>query len=62
MKRFTSKLTNAVDTANWGRVPLTHKGNNTTNYLITPDIFKRECAEYDNGTLPFEHERYLGEL
>lgn len=25
-------------------------------------FIKRECEEYDAGTLPFEHERYLGEL
>lgn len=59
--RYTAKLTNSVETAKWNRVKLTHERNNTTNCILTADIFKRECKEYDEGVLPNEHELYLGE-
>lgn len=61
MKKFTMKFTNALDSAKWPRVKLTHLPNYTTNSTITPAMFKRECVEYDAGILPFEHDRYLGE-
>lgn len=61
MKKFTMKFTNALDSAKLARVKLTHLPNYTTNSTITPAMFKRECAEYDAGTLPFEHDLYLGE-
>lgn len=61
MKKFTKKLTNSLDTANWNRVKLTHLPNNTTNAVISPAMFKRECTEYDAGILPHEHDLYLGE-
>lgn len=53
------KATNKVEKANWNKVePIKHK-NNTTNSHIPPHIFDRECAEYDAGVLPFEHDKYL---
>lgn len=55
------KATNSVMPANWCRVKLTHTGNPTTNSVITPAMFKRECEEYDAGILPDEHDLYLGE-
>lgn len=61
MKNYKKKLTNAVSTAKWSNVKLTHIGNPTTNSVITPAMFKRECDEYDAGVLPFEHEKYLGD-
>lgn len=61
MRKFTKKLTNSLDPAKWNRVKLAHLPNNTTNATISPAIFKRECEEYDNGTLPFEHDLCLGE-
>lgn len=59
--KHISKLTNEVNPAKWCRVKLTHLPNNTTNSTISPAIFKRECEEYDAGTLPFEHDTYIGE-
>lgn len=61
MKKFTMKFTNELFNATWVRVKHTHLPNYTTNSTITPAMFKRECAEYDAGTLPFEHDLYLGE-
>lgn len=61
MKKYRMKATNSILPAKWCKVKLTHTGNNTTNSTITPAMFKRECAEYDTGTLPFEHDRYPGE-
>lgn len=61
MKKYTMKLTNAISTAKWNKVKLMHTGNHTTNSYITPAMFKRECDEYDAGTLPFEHDLYMGE-
>ena len=61
MKKFTKKLTNSIDTANWDTIKLTHLRNNTTNYFISLPIFNRECDEYDAGKLNNEHELYLGE-
>lgn len=59
--KFTKKLTNAVEPANWARVKLTHLPNDTTNYMIGADVFKRECKEYDAGTLVVHRDLYLGE-
>lgn len=61
MKKYRMKLSNSTANAMWNRVKLTNLPNNTTNSYITPAMFKRECEEYDNGILPFEHELYLGE-
>ena len=61
MKKYRMKATNSIIPAMWNMVKHTHLPNNTTNATISPDIFKRECDEYDNGTLPFEHDRYIGE-
>lgn len=61
MKKFTKKLTNALDSAKRNRVKLNHLPNITTNSVITPTMFKRECAMYDEGILPNEHDLYLGE-
>ena len=61
MKNYRIRATNAVSTAKWNKVKLTHIGNNTTNSTITQAMFKRECDEYDAGVLPIEHDRYLGE-
>ena len=55
------RFSNAVCSAIWNKVKLTHLPNKTTNGVINPAIFKRECAEYDNGILTNEHELYLGE-
>lgn len=62
MKKFKKKLTNSIDGANWSNVKPTNAGNPTTNSVITPAMFKLECKEYDAGILPFEHERYIGEI
>ena len=59
--KFTMKLSNTVYPAKWNTVKLTHTGNVTTNSVITPAMFKKECLAYDDGTLPFEHELYIGE-
>ena len=59
--KFTKKLTNAVDPASWCRVKLTHLPNKTTNHMIGGDVFKRECKEYDEGTLIVHRDLYLGE-
>lgn len=61
MKKFTKKLTNSLDHAIWKQVNLNNLPNNTTNSTISPAIFKRECEEYDAGTLAFEHDTYIGE-
>ena len=61
MVKFTSKLTNAVSTAKWNKVKLTHLPNTTTNHMIGADVFKRECEEYDAGTLIVHRDLYLGE-
>ena len=61
MKKFTKTLTNAEEPAKWNRVSHTHLPNRTLNSTISPAIFKRECAEYDAGVLPFEHGLYIGE-
>ena len=37
------------------------KNNPTTNAAIPEAIFRRECKEYDEGKLPFEHDLYMGE-
>lgn len=59
--KFTKKLTNAIDTAKWCRVKLTHLPNHTTNHIIGADIFKRECDEYDKGVLIVHRDLVLGE-
>lgn len=61
MKKYRMKMSNAICSAKWNKVKLTHLPNKTTNSYITPDMFKRECEEYDAGTLPFEHDLYMGE-
>lgn len=61
MKKFIKKLTNFLYSANWSIIKLAHLRNNTTNYLISPAIFKRECDEYYAGKLNNEHDLYLGE-
>lgn len=61
MKKYRTKMTNSISTASWNKVKLTHLPNSTTNHSIAPHIFERECKEYDAGTLPNEHELYLGE-
>lgn len=61
MKKYRMKATNSVSPAKWNKVKLTHIGNPTTNSTISPAMFKRECAEYDAGVLPIEHDRYIGE-
>ena len=61
MKKYRMKMSNTVGSATWNRVNLTHLPNKTTNSYITPAMFKRECEEYDAGTLPFEHDLYMGE-
>ena len=61
MKKHRMKVTNSALPTKWNKVKLTHTGNPTTNSSISPAKFKRECAEYDAGTLPLEHDRYLGE-
>lgn len=60
MSKHKSFATNAVSCGTWSRVRLTNNGT-TTNSSISPQMFKRECEEYDNGTLPNEHELYMGE-
>lgn len=60
MKKYRMKMTNAVSTALWNRVDL-NGNNNTTNSVITQAMFEREVKEFDEGTLPFEHELYIGE-
>lgn len=61
MKKYKMKASNAISDAKWNKVKHTHVGNLTTNSVITPAMFKRECAEYDAGILPEEHDLYLGE-
>lgn len=61
MKKCRKKSTNSIGSAVLCKVKLNHLPNYTTNATISPVIFKRECKEYDNGTLPFEHDLYLGE-
>ena len=61
MNKFTMKLTNEMDAANCNIVKLTHLPNYTTNSVITPAMFKRECEEYEKRILPNEHDLYLGE-
>lgn len=59
--KFTKTLSNSVDSAKCNRVKLTHQKNHTTNCVLTADIFKRECKEYDNGTLIVHRDLYIGE-
>lgn len=61
MNTLKMKASNTPFGAKWIKVKLTHTGNHTTNSTITPAMFKRECAEYDAGILPEEHDLYLGE-
>lgn len=61
MKKHRMKATNFVSLAKWNTVKLTHTGNPTTNSTITSAMFNRECKEYDEGVLPLEHDRYIGE-
>lgn len=61
MKKYRLKASNAIITARWDKVKLTHLPNYTNNSTISPAMFKRECEEYDAGTLQFEHDTYLGE-
>lgn len=61
MNKRIIKASNAISHAKWNKVKLTHTGNPTTNSTITPSMFNRECAEYDAGILPEEHDLYLGE-
>lgn len=58
--KFTKKLSNSVDRAVWNKVKLTNEPNKTTNCVLTADMFKRECLEYDAGVL-VHHDMYLGE-
>lgn len=59
--KYRLKLSNEVNPAKWNRIKLTHLKNSTTNSTISPAMFDRECKEYDAGTLPFEHDVYIGE-
>ena len=61
MNKCVIKASNTISDAKWNKVKLTHTGNHTTNSTITPAMFNRECAEYDAGILPEEHDLYLGE-
>ena len=61
MYKYNIKASNAIFDAKWNKIKLTNIGNPTTNSTITPAMFKRECAEYDAGILPEEHDLYLGE-
>ena len=61
MKNYKMKFSNALGSSVWNKVKLTHLPNKTTNSVINPSIFKRECAEYDAGILQQEHELYLGD-
>lgn len=61
MKKYRMKMTNSVSPSVWNKVKLTQYKNNTTNSVITPAMFDKEVKEYDNGTLPFEHDLYIGE-
>ena len=61
MNKRIIKASNTISDAKWNKVKPTHAGNPTTNSTITPAMFKRECAEYDAGILPEEHDLYLGE-
>ena len=60
MKKYRMKATNSVAPAKWFKVE-SNGYPNSTNASISPAMFKRECEEYDNGTLPFEHDLYMGE-
>lgn len=59
--KYGCKMSNAVDSAKWNKVNLTHRPNRTTNSSISDAIFKRECNEYDNGTLIVHRDLYIGE-
>ena len=61
MKKYSMKATNTVSPAKWCTIKHTSAGNTTTNSTITKAMFERECAEYDAGILPEEHDLYLGE-
>ena len=61
MKKYRMKASNSIYDARWTKVNKSSSGNHTTNSVITPAMFNRECKEYDAGVLPNEHERYLGE-
>lgn len=61
MRKLTTKKTNRVEPAKLNTVKLTSAPNKTTNGVIRESIFKRECAEYEAGILPFEHDLYIGE-
>ena len=52
--RTINRATNATDPAttknkNWGFIPVPNKGGKTTNFVIPPDMFKRELEEYLRG-------------
>lgn len=52
MKKHTYFGIDATTTSkDWGFAPVPGKGGKTTNYEITADIFKRELAQYEGGTL-----------
>lgn len=59
--KFTNKFSNSVDSAKWNRVKLTSAPNTTTNCMLLDSTFRRECKEYDEGTLVVHHDLYLGE-
>ena len=59
--KFRSKMSNSVDGANWCRVKLSHLPNKTANSAISDKMFKRECEEYDKGTLIVHRDLYIGE-
>lgn len=59
--KFKSKMTNSVDAPNRCRVSLSHLPNRTTNSSISEKMFKRECEEYDKGTLIVHRDLYIGE-
>ena len=55
------KIMKPIVDASWTKINHTNKKNKTTNSTITEAMFKRECAEYDAGTLIVSHDKYMGE-
>lgn len=43
------------------KTPKVRRNNPTTNSSITEKMFKKECYLFDNGMLPNEHDKYMGE-
>ena len=55
------KIYKPVADAKWSKVNHTNTKNNTTNSTISEAMFKRECKEYDEGTLIVCRDLYMGE-